>query len=164
MRIGLALTFLLISVATAYYAEPYAHDNSDLVLIVTTVFTVFAGFLVATITILGDPSLVPTGSWRIVESRRDNVERDIIFHSWLFVLYLITIALIFASVVVRKVPCDIVACWIKTWIERGYLFVGVFSFLVSFTLPFALHKIQMKRLDEETERRRISEGIEPSNR
>ena len=156
MRVILAFVFLIISIVTAYYAEPYSHENSDLVLIVTTVFTVFAGFLVATITILGDPSLVPSGNWRIVESRRDNIERDIIFHSWLFVLYLLTIALIFASVVVRKIPCDIVACWIKVWIERAYLFVGVFSFLVSFTLPFALHRIQMKRLDEEAERRKAN--------
>ena len=153
MRVILALVFLIISIVTAYYAEPYSLENSDLVLIVTTVFTVFAGFLVATITILGDPSLVPPGNWRIVESRRDNIERDISFHSWLFVLYLLTIALIFASVVVRKIPCDIVACWIKVWIERTYLFVGVFSFLVSFTLPFALHRIQMKRLVDCEERR-----------
>ena len=62
MRIFFLVTCLIVAALVAYFAQPYAEDNSDLILVVTTVFTVFAGFLVAIITILGDPSLVPTGN------------------------------------------------------------------------------------------------------
>jgi hypothetical protein len=149
----------VIASAVSYFAQPYAAGNSDLILVVTTVFTVFAGFLVAIITVLGDPSLVPGDSWRSVESRRDNIEQHILWHSYLFLAYLITIALIFVSVLVHKVPCEIISDGAKVWIDRGYLFFGVFSFLMSFALPFSLREIQMRRLDEETEQRRRKAGI-----
>jgi hypothetical protein len=40
----------------AVYAQPYVHDNADALLVITTVFAVFAGFMVAIISILGDLS------------------------------------------------------------------------------------------------------------
>jgi hypothetical protein len=154
------LTCLLVAVLVACWAEPYADQNSDLILFVTTVFTVFAGFLVAIITIIGDPSLVPGGSWRLVEHRRDSIEQRIVWHIYLFLCYLVTIAFIFVSVIFEKVPKEIISESVKAWIARGYLFFGVFSFLLSFALPFALHRVKMSRLDQETERRRQSEGID----
>ena len=162
-RIAFFVICAISATAVAFYAQPYASDNSDLILVVTTVFTVFAGFLVAIITVLGDPSLVPSGSWQIVENRREAIEQRIIWHIYLFVLYLITIALIFFSVILKKVPNSVVSADHKAWIDRAYLFFGVFSFLLSFGLPYALHKIQMSRLDEETERRRREAGIKDDN-
>jgi hypothetical protein len=150
-----------MAIFVAYWAQPYTDNNTDIVLFVTTVFTVFAGFLVAIITILGDPSLVPGGSWRNVEARRDGIEQRIVLHIYLFVFYLITIAFIFVSVIFEKVPNSVISEDIKAWVVRGYLFFGVFAFLLSFALPFALHRIQMSRLDEETERRRRADGIPP---
>jgi hypothetical protein len=149
-----------VGAVAAFYCQPYVKENSDALLIVTTVFTVFAGFLVAIITILGDPSLVPDGTWRAAESRRENIEHRIIWHIWLFVLYLSTIGLIFISAVVKKAPDDVVSLDWKVWIDRAYLFVGVSSFLLSFALPFAMRKIQMDRLDREIERRRRRDGIQ----
>jgi hypothetical protein len=75
-------------------------------------------------------------------------------------MYLITIALIFISVIVERVPEEVIDRSVKAWIDRGYLFFGVLSFFWSFWLPFALHSFQMSRLDEETERRRRAENIE----
>lgn len=160
-RVIFIVSCLAVAMLVAYLAQPYTDQNSDLILFVTTVFTVFAGFLVAIITVLGDPSLVPSGSWRNVEERRFNIEQRIVWHIYLFIFYLITIALIFASIILEKVPKEIVYECIKSWITRGYLFFGVFSFLLSFALPFALHKVQMSRLDQETERRREADGIKP---
>jgi hypothetical protein len=157
---GLFLCFCLaVAGIAAWYAQPYVGDNSDVVLVVTTVFTVFAGFLVAIITILGDPSLVPPGSWQIIENRREMIEQRIIWHIYLLILYLVTIALIFTSVILRKVPVGIVSEAAKAWIDRAYLFFGIFSFLLSFALPSALHRTQMNRLNEETERRRKAVGL-----
>jgi uncharacterized membrane protein len=142
----------------ARYAQPYVDPNSEAVLIVITIFTVFAGFLVAIIAILGDPVLLPEGSWRVAEVRRDAVEKRLIWHSWLFTAYLVTIALLFAGVVLSKAQLAANHVWIKEWVERAYLFVGITSFLLSFALPWTLMVIQRRRVDAEIEHRRHDEG------
>ncbi|MGB8900469.1 MAG: hypothetical protein WCC90_15085 [Methylocella sp.] len=155
MKVMFIIACAVIAAAAAYYAQPYVHD-SDVVLIIVTVFTVFAGFLIAIITILGDPSMIPEGSWRVVEIRRVNIEKRLHTHVMLFMLYLITIGLLFVGVVLHKTFSD--ECKIKT-IEMLYLFFGVFSFLLSFGLPISLMKLQKARVDAETERRRRIAGI-----
>lgn len=148
-----------VGAVSACYAQPYVDPNSDAVTIVITVFTVFAGFLVAIITILGDPVLLPEGTWRAAEVRRDTVERRLIWHSWLFTAYLVAIALLFIGVVLSKAQLAPNHLWIKEWIERGYLFVGITSFLFSFALPWTMMTIQRRRVDTEIERRRQQAGI-----
>src|ERR1700730_1923714 len=147
----------------AYYCQPFVDPNSDAVLIGITVFTGFAGFFVAIITILGDPSLLPEGSWRAAENRRDTVERRLIWHSWLFTGYLVTIGLLFVGVVLAKVQLSGEHRWIKDWIERGFLFFGITSFFLSFALPWALMTVQRHRVDGEIERRRRAAGIQDGN-
>ena len=88
MRILLILFCFSIGAAAAYYGQPLIHNNNDAVVIIITVMTVFAGFLVAIIAVLGDPSLIPSGSWRLAEGRRDNIEAKLTHHIWLFVFYL----------------------------------------------------------------------------
>jgi hypothetical protein len=159
MRAVFILLCAAAAAAAAYFGQPFVGHNSDLVVVLTTVFAVFAGFLIAIITILGDPSLIPDGSWRIAEARRDNIERRLIWHSWLFVLYLLTIGLLFTGLLLEKA---VSADWLhwREWIERAYLFFGVFSFLLSFALPWALMKLQRARVDAEIERRRREAGIQ----
>ncbi len=140
--------------AGGYYWQPYVDPNPDLILIMITVFTVFAGFMVAIVAILGDPALLPQGSWRAAEVRRETIERRLIWHSYLFTVYLITIGLLFVGVVLGKAHLAPGVEWIKVWIERAYLFFGISSFLCSFALPWALMKIQQARVDAEIERRR----------
>jgi len=143
----------------AYYGQPLAHDNGDSILIIITVMTVFAGFLVAIITILGDPGLIPSGSWRVAELRRNNIEARLITHIWLFVLYLIAIGFLFTGALLNKAHEDVVSMAWKIWIERLYLFFGVSAFFLTFGLPFALLKFQLNRIDSEIERRRREAGI-----
>jgi hypothetical protein len=88
----------------AYWAEPFAHDNPDIGLIIITVLTVFAGFLLAIISVLGDPSMIPNGSWRIAESHRKNIETRLIKHTYLFVFYLIGIGMLFIGSMLVKAP------------------------------------------------------------
>ena len=86
----------------AYFGQPYVRDNADAVLIIITVLTVFAGFLVAIITILGDPSDDPRGQLAGGGIRRDNTEARLITHKWLFLVYLIAIGLLFQ----RRLACS----------------------------------------------------------
>jgi hypothetical protein len=122
--------------------------------------TVFAGFLVAIITILGDPGMIPSGSWRVAELRRNNIEARLITHIWLFVFYLISIGFLFAGALLNKAPEALVSMEWKIWIERLYLFFGVSSFLLTFALPIALLRFQLGRIDAEIDRRRREAGIQ----
>jgi hypothetical protein len=154
--IYMALSVICSAVA-AYYSQPAVKDNPDLILIIITVLTVFAGFLIAIISIIGDPIMIPEGSWRISELGRDRMDDRLFWHIVLFCLYLLTIGLLFVGVVLEK-TLPSTSLW-RLWIERGYLFLGITSFLVTFLLPASLREIQRARYDAETERRRRSVGI-----
>ncbi|HSQ21076.1 MAG TPA: hypothetical protein VLR92_11990 [Blastocatellia bacterium] len=106
---------------------------------------------------IGDPALIPDGSWRLAEARRENIEKRLMVNVWLFVIYLITIGLLFAGVIVQKALDE--HNILRIWTERLYLFFGVFSFLLSFALPISLMRLQRARVDAEIERRRAKEGL-----
>jgi hypothetical protein len=147
-----------ISAVAAFFGQPLMHENTDAVTVIITVMTVFAGFLVAIITILGDPALFPQGNWRTAELQRDNVAARLAAHIWLFVIYLVAIALLFVGVLLNKatgVPEEV-----KTWVQRLYLFFATFSFFLTLALPQALWKFQLARLDAEIDRRRKAHGLE----
>jgi len=88
----LCITF---SAAAAFYGQPLVHGNTDAITIIITVMTVFAGFLVAIIAILGDPAMMPAGSWRAAENSHQIVHGRVATYTWLFQLYLIAIAFLF---------------------------------------------------------------------
>src|SRR5258706_7461384 len=96
MRAAIVIGTLTVSWVIAYYSQRYAEGNSDAILILVTVITVFAGFLVAIIAVLGDPALIPAGTWRTAENRRENIGNEPIPHTWLFVFYLVSIGGLFA--------------------------------------------------------------------
>lgn len=161
MRAVFIITSLLLSGLAAYFGQPLMRDNSDAVNIITTVITVFAGFLVAIIAILGDPAMIPEGSWRTAEARREKLENMVIRHTWLFYVYLATISALFTGMLIRKEPESVVSAQIKIYIEYAYLFLGVFSFLLTLSLPRALGQLQLARSDAEIESRRAADGIPP---
>jgi hypothetical protein len=141
----------------AYYVQPYIGNNTDVVLIVATVFSVFAGFLIATIAIIGDPIMIHEGSWRIAEAGRDDMRGRLLWHISLLFVYLVTLALLFVGVVLEKALDS--HDRIKIFVEWGYLFFGITSFLFTFALPIALFRMQQARYDAEIERRRNEAGI-----
>jgi hypothetical protein len=162
-RALLILCCFSVGAYASYYGQPFAHENGDVILIIITVMTVFAGFLVAIITILGDPAMIPEGSWRTAEVRRDNMEARLITHIWLFVYYLIAIGFLFVGALLNKAPDTVVSHDWKMWIERLYLFFGVTAFLFTFALPNALRKFQISGIDAGIERRRRRDGIPADN-
>jgi hypothetical protein len=104
--------------------------------------------------------LIPDGSWRAAEVRRNSIEARLTIHVWLFVAYLAAIGLLFAGVVVNKAPEKFVSESVKVWIGRAYIFAGVASFLFTFGLARSLLSFQISRIDAEIRKRRTREGIE----
>lgn len=147
-------TCAICGIISAYFAQPYVHDDSDATVVIVTTLTVLAGFMIAIITVLGDPAFVPDGSWRTVAGEWGKIERKIIRHAWLFILYLLAIGFLFAGTIFRKACDGPILDFIKVWVDYGYVFLAVTSFLLSFSLPFSLMEIQRQRLTLEQERRR----------
>ncbi|MBU1001856.1 MAG: hypothetical protein KKE73_04970 [Proteobacteria bacterium] len=145
---------LTAGVAVSFWGQPIIHGNEKAVNIIVTVFSILSGFLVAVITIIGDPSSVAArDSWQFTELNRNNINRRLVRNKWMFVLYLVTLTLIFISTLVSDFP------GVEIWIERLYLGFAVMAFILSFRLPWTLAHIQMRRYDELIEEQRNNCGI-----
>ena len=132
----------------AYYAQPYTSHNADVVLIIV-------------ITIIGDPIMIQEGSWRVAEGGHDTMRHRLFSHIALFLLYLITIAVLFVGAILDKaLDSHSISKSIVEWI---YLFLGITSFLLTFALPVSLWNMQKARYEAEIERRRKQTGIQPQS-
>ncbi len=141
-------------IAGAVYGQPLIHGNDQAINVIVTVFSILAGFLVAIMTIMGDPGVFSGRSWRAHELNRKNVFNRLVRQKWMFFLYLITLGLILVSSLIEVVSPNLV-----TWIERFYLGLAVSAFILSFGLPSALMEIQLLRHDEIINSKRKSAGI-----
>lgn len=153
-KIGLFFLAILCGIATARYGQPLIHKNNDAINIIVTVFSILAGFLVAVITLVGDVSTIPSGSWRVAQQFGDQTKARLIRHRDLFILYLLTLGLIFIGSLLKELS-DI----FLLWLERVYMFFAGTAFVFSLSLPHALMTFQEERLQAEIDRRRQEENI-----
>ncbi|TCJ25415.1 hypothetical protein E0X81_05995 [Halomonas sp. GDM18] len=147
--IGFLVVIALASVA-AYYGQPFISKNQDSADVLVNVFSILAGFLVAVMTIMGEPVYYRRKTWRYNKVARDNYMRSLTKHKDLFYAYLITLSLIFAS---RLVPDKDYEC-LRTWFERGFMFFATIAFIYSFFLPNKLMAKQLEKYDEQVEEKK----------
>ena len=149
-----ALIVIVISVLVACFGQPLIHGNQDAINVIVTVFSILAGFLVAVITLVGDPKSLPAGSWQLARLGSDLTYNRLNRHKWLFKGYLTTLFLIFVSIVVKnKYPIT------QVYLEYVYLFFASISCFLSYRLPSALMELQKERIEHEIDERRKKEGI-----
>lgn len=144
--IGLCLFLFALCCGTISYAfgEAFIHKNKDAITVITTVFSIFAGFVVAITSILGTPvGDTVTQTWQSLESRRDNVFRRLTKQKWLFMCYLFTLLLIFFQTLIATSYPNL-----SIFLERLFLGTAVFAFIMSIGLPGALINMQISRYDE----------------
>ncbi|BBA71746.1 hypothetical protein [Geobacter sulfurreducens] len=153
-RIFFLVFALLAGVAAAFFGQPFIHGNERAINVIVTAFSILAGFLVAIMTIIGDPGLFANRSWRYAEVARKNLRNRLTRQKWMFILYLITLSLILLASLIEK-TCPLVA----VWLERVYLGTAVMAFILSFGLPSALMNIQLARHDEMIDAKRKASGI-----
>lgn len=159
MRTIFILGCFLTGMVGAYFGADHVVKNQDVINLLVTAFTVFAGFLVAVIAIVADPATIPSGSWRIAENRRAEIDASLIRHMYLFYVYLVTIALLALATVLMKAETSAWLEPVRLWLARAYLTVGIGGFLLTFGLPAMIVQMQRDRIDREIERRREAEGI-----
>ncbi len=151
--VAITIAAAVVAAVGSYWGQPLIHGNDTAINVIVTVFSILAGFLVAIIAIVGDPLLVPAGTWRIAEGTREKTIQRLTRHKYLFHAYLIALALVFASTLLK----DTHQC-AGIWLERTYLFLSIFAFLISLRLPAALMKTQQERVDHLIEERRKKSG------
>ncbi|WP_339349102.1 hypothetical protein [uncultured Alteromonas sp.] len=144
-RISFFVITTCASLAVAYFGQPLIHDNKDATGVIVNVFSILAGFLVAIMTLLGDPSMFGGKSWRSDAVKRNNVYKRLVRHKWLFVTYLLVLGLVFVSTLITKKYPD---GDLVIWIERSYLALAFYAFVMSLILPSRLMSLQLARFDE----------------
>lgn len=154
-KIKLAFCFTLWGCLGSYFCQPLIHDNQNAINVIVTVFSILAGFLIAVITLVGDPKSLPAGSWQVARLGSDLTYNRLIRHKWLFNAYLITLFLIFISIVIKNRYATV-----QLFLEYVYMFFATVSCLLSFKLPSALIELQQERIEQEIAERRRKEGIQ----
>lgn len=149
--IGTFIGTSLFSIAAGWYGQPLIHENSDAVGVIVNVFSILAGFLVTIITILGDPGVFRGRTWRSEQVKRSNMFRRLTRHKYLFKSYLVVLLLIFVTTLVTDKNPDSLAA---IWLERTFLAIACFAFIMSMMLPRRLMDIQLSRFDEMVEARK----------
>jgi hypothetical protein len=84
---------LLISGFLAATLQPVLNEKALDILV--NIYSILAGFLIGVIALIGDPSSLPSGSWRIAEASTKNVFRNLQGTRNLLTVCLITLFCIF---------------------------------------------------------------------
>ncbi|WP_283627787.1 hypothetical protein [Shewanella baltica] len=164
------LLTIVFSGIFAVLLQPFLTDKALDVLV--NIYSILAGFLVGVIALIGDPSSLPTGSWRVAENATQNTFRKLRSTKNLLYVYLLTLFAIF-SYKLLAVPhaLDVIKTthWglfilpylsdFKVFVEQVILFLSFIAFSYSFTLPNSLFNIQKARVEKEIENRREQANI-----
>ena len=152
-RIGLILAGLIPACALMAQGPPSdATGNGDALRILVTVLSILSGFLIATITMMGDPSSLFPGSWRVANAHSRQIRRSLGRFTVLFYVYLIAILIAVAGTMLKGQLCPSISAWLR----HGALCVGIAAIIWSFGLPITILRGQQSRLDKRVAERRNS--------
>ncbi len=160
---GRAGYLILLAAAAAaggmayYFGGALVEDNSDVLDVIVTLFSILAGFIIAIMTLLGDESLRP-GGWRRARLDADKVKRRLDRQQQLFWLYLITLSFILASKLVKKPLPDL-----GHELERISFGFAVMALILSYALPIALRSAQLARIEAAVDEKRERSGLLDQN-
>lgn len=117
------------------------------------VFAILAGVLVAVISIIGDPSMLLPGNWRVGFEHAKDIQDRIARFAHLFTVYLVAIFLAVAAQFLdaAEIPGG-------GWVFSLLLGVAVFGVCLSLPLPYSLMSIQKERMSDEIKRRQTQDG------
>ncbi len=164
---------LFISGLFSYFFYPLMNVDSMNALV--SIYSILAGFLIGVISLLGDPSLIPQGSWRTAFGAEKGASRSLTATKLLLYIYLVTLLLIFLHKVLFSYDgvlpedmlfrehIDTMLVTLKSYkdnVDIVILFFAILAFLFSFKLPSKLYEIQKQRVANEIERRRKRDNIQ----
>lgn len=137
------------SVAAAYFWGGYLKNSDGAMSALIDVFAILAGVLVAVISIVGDPSMLLPGNWRIAYVHAEEMQNRIANFSHLFFVYIMSLLLLVVGMVLKDAKAENV--------EGVFIlmtFFSTFGILLSIPLPYSLMALQKERMREEVKARR----------
>lgn len=147
--------YILLSAAAAsagvFYAPDVLQKSPAALEGIISVFSILAGVLVAVMSIIGDPSMLLTGNWRLGHEHAKDIQKRISNYSNLIALYIIILIGVLLLMVFKD--AQIVG---NMWVSCIVQWLSTFGLLLSIPLPYSLMKIQKDRMDEEIKRRKRS--------
>jgi hypothetical protein len=143
------IIFSAAASALLCYVFPDALQKSTTALeAIISIFSILAGVLVAVISIIGDPSMLLSGNWRLGFEHAKEIQKKIANYATLIAIYVLSLIGVLTLIILKDAGV------------KGYdfLFTAVlwfvsFGFLLSIPLPYNLMAIQKDRMDEEIKRR-----------
>lgn len=144
LRIGKLGGAIVVSGVIGYFFQPMVADNTNAVNTVVTIFSILAGFLIAVITLIAEPTLKQAKSWQELQLMKKTVQRKLFRQKLLFYLYLVTLGVALGTFLVPESQAEL-----RRFLEAIFLGLATFVFLASFDLPGSLMKIQMERYEAE---------------
>jgi hypothetical protein len=139
----------LFSGVVAYNWGCYLQLSDDALSGIIGLFSILAGVLVAVISIVGDPSMLLPGNWRVGFEHAKDIQDKISRFSYLFTLYILTVFFVIIAQIAKVGNVDQ-----KNIIFDFLAFFSMFGFMLSLPLPFSLMSIQKERMNEEIKRRK----------
>lgn len=143
-RLGKLAAAIGVSAGIGYVFQPMVANNTDAVNTVVTIFSILAGFLIAVITLIAEPTLKQAKNWQELQLMKKTVQRKLFRQKLLFFLYLITLGVALGTFLVPDAQAEL-----RRWLETVFLGLATFVFLASFDLPGSLMKIQLERYEAE---------------
>lgn len=138
-----------VSAFIGYRFQPMVSNNPDAVNTVVTIFSILAGFLIAVITFIAEPTLRAAKNWEELQRMKETVRRKLFRQNMLFFLYLLTLGIALAMYLTPPASLEVLK-----WLQVVFLGLATFVFLASFSLPGSLMKIQMERYEAALEETR----------
>ena len=103
--------------------------------------------------------MIREGSWRLAEAGHDRMRIRLFGHIILFIVYLLTIAVLFVGIILERAYNGHAHVMVRDAVQWSYLFLGITSFLLTLALTMSLWNMQKARYEAEIERRRAEVGI-----
>lgn len=141
-RISTTIFAVGVSIFVGFRFQPMVSNNPDAVNTVVTIFSILAGFLIAVITFIAEPTLKRARDWQQLQLMKSTIRRQLFRQKMLFYLYLITLGIALAMFLTPQSYTDLLK-----HLQTAFLSLATFVFLASFTLPGSLMKIQMERYE-----------------
>lgn len=147
---GWYIVFSAVASSGITYLFPDALARSTTALEgIISVFSILAGVLVAVMSIIGDPSMLLTGNWRLGFEHAKDIQKRIGNYANLIAIYVVTLLFVLTAIAMKDAQVTGYG-----WFYSIVLWLASFGLLLSIPLPYSLMAIQTERMNEEIRRRR----------
>lgn len=139
-------SIIALLIASIFFGVQYGSliSGNDLAIqTIVTVFSILAGFLIAIMTILGEPMGSIGRSWRFYEKKREAIKIRLNRHRLLFLFYILTLGVIYIYSLTKHVHPNL-----NYIFESIIVGLSLFCFCISMSLPWILMETQLSRFDE----------------